>query len=331
MLDIGWTELLVIAVILIVVVGPKDLPPMLRAFGKMTANLRKMAGDFRTQFDEALREADMDDVRKTISDAQRFHPANALREAINPLRQMGNDIRSDLQKATSLESATGGTAATDMPTDPAELSDGLAGVPGLSLPEGGDAGLAPQAAAAAASTASPAPPSAAGSASASTASSTTPSPASSTMSSTGVATTPSTSPAPAPSVAGSASTGSSTGASAAAPAGVTAGASSAAPLGAAPEARKPRAPRKQKATLATQDTVATQNTVAPLGADAVAALGAASEPASAGPASAKPALRRSRTAKAVDAASAPVASVPVAAEKPAPRARKKPAAPEDNA
>ncbi|HEX2146985.1 MAG TPA: Sec-independent protein translocase protein TatB, partial [Pseudorhizobium sp.] len=70
MLDIGWTELFVIGIILIVVVGPKDLPPMLRAFGRMTGNLRKMAGEFRSQFDEALRESDMDDVRKTIADVQ---------------------------------------------------------------------------------------------------------------------------------------------------------------------------------------------------------------------------------------------------------------------
>lgn len=104
MLDIGWTELLVIAIVLIVVVGPKDLPPMLRAFGKMTSNLRKMAGDFRTQFDEALREADMDDVRQTLSDAKSLNPANALRDAINPLRQMGQEIREDLQKATAVPS-----------------------------------------------------------------------------------------------------------------------------------------------------------------------------------------------------------------------------------
>ncbi|MGK9054415.1 Sec-independent protein translocase protein TatB [Neorhizobium petrolearium] len=102
MFDIGWTELLVIAIVLIVVVGPKDLPPMLRAFGKMTANLRKMAGDFRTQFDEALRESELDDVRKTISDAQRLNPTNALRDAINPLRQMGQEIKADLQKATQV-------------------------------------------------------------------------------------------------------------------------------------------------------------------------------------------------------------------------------------
>jgi sec-independent protein translocase protein TatB len=118
MFDIGWTELLVIAVVLIVVVGPKDLPPMLRAFGKMTANFRKMAGEFRTQFDEALRESEMDDVRKTISDAQRLNPTNALRDAINPLRQMGQEIKSDLQKATELpkpmESNPTGASSTDI-------------------------------------------------------------------------------------------------------------------------------------------------------------------------------------------------------------------------
>jgi sec-independent protein translocase protein TatB len=101
MLDIGWSELLVIAVVLIVVVGPKDLPPMVRAFGKTMAGLRKMAGDFRTQFDEALKEADMDDVRQTISDVRNLNPTNSLRDAMNPLRQLGNEIKSDLQKATT--------------------------------------------------------------------------------------------------------------------------------------------------------------------------------------------------------------------------------------
>ncbi|OHV85202.1 Sec-independent protein translocase protein TatB [Ensifer sp. LCM 4579] len=105
MLDIGWTELVVIAIVLIVVVGPKDLPPMLRAFGRMTAKMRGMAGDFRRQFDEALREADLDDVRRTISDAQSLNPTTALRDAMNPLRQLGNEIKSDLQKAATPDKA----------------------------------------------------------------------------------------------------------------------------------------------------------------------------------------------------------------------------------
>lgn len=103
MLDIGWTELLVIAVILIVVVGPKDLPPMIRAFGKMTKRLRQTAGEFRAQFDEALREAELDDLKRSVDDVRSLNPANNIREALNPLRQMGQDIRSDLERSTRFE------------------------------------------------------------------------------------------------------------------------------------------------------------------------------------------------------------------------------------
>lgn len=100
MLDIGWTELLVIAVILIVVVGPKDLPPMIRAFGKMTKRLRQTAGEFRAQFDEALREAELDDLKNSVNDIRSLNPANSLRETLNPLRQMSQEIKSDLERST---------------------------------------------------------------------------------------------------------------------------------------------------------------------------------------------------------------------------------------
>ena len=103
MLDIGWTELLVIAVILIVVVGPKDLPPMIRAFGKMTKRLRQTAGEFRAQFDEALREAELDDLKKSVDDVRSLNPATSIREALNPLRQMGQEIKSDLERSTRFE------------------------------------------------------------------------------------------------------------------------------------------------------------------------------------------------------------------------------------
>ncbi|QRM55367.1 Sec-independent protein translocase protein TatB [Sinorhizobium sp. BG8] len=106
MLEVGWSEILVIAIVLIIVVGPKDLPPMLRAFGRMTTKMRGMASDFRSQFDEALREADLDDVRKTIGDAQKLNPMNTIRDAVNPLKQMGSEIQSDLRKAASTTPAT---------------------------------------------------------------------------------------------------------------------------------------------------------------------------------------------------------------------------------
>lgn len=152
MFDIGWTELLVIAVVLIVVVGPKDLPPMLRAFGKMTTRARKVAGEFRAQFDEALREAELDDVRRTISDAQKLNPINSLREAMNPLREMGNEIKADLQNATKVDKPAeqgpveqGAGTATAVP-----LAEVSAPAPSMSLPETPPVVAAPQPAAAAA-------------------------------------------------------------------------------------------------------------------------------------------------------------------------------------
>ncbi len=66
MFDIGWSELLVIAVVAIVVVGPKDLPKLLRSFGFYAGKLRRAAAEFRRQFDEAMREAELDEVKKAI-------------------------------------------------------------------------------------------------------------------------------------------------------------------------------------------------------------------------------------------------------------------------
>jgi sec-independent protein translocase protein TatB len=72
MFDIGWSELLVIAVVAIVVVGPKDLPRMLRTFGNYAGKARKVANDFKRQFDEALREAELDDVRKSVEEMSKL-------------------------------------------------------------------------------------------------------------------------------------------------------------------------------------------------------------------------------------------------------------------
>jgi sec-independent protein translocase protein TatB len=66
MLDIGWSELLVVAVVAIVVVGPKDLPKLMRSFGFYAGKLRRAASDFQRQFDEAMAESEADEVRKNI-------------------------------------------------------------------------------------------------------------------------------------------------------------------------------------------------------------------------------------------------------------------------
>lgn len=122
MLEVGWSELLVIAIILIVVVGPKDLPAMMRTFGRVMGRVRTMANEFRGQFDEAMREAELDDVRKGLGEVNKYNPTNTIRDAMNPIRQLGQDIKADLQKASSIPAATKadeGTPVSELSSDPA--------------------------------------------------------------------------------------------------------------------------------------------------------------------------------------------------------------------
>lgn len=116
MFEIGWIELLVIAVVLIVVVGPKDLPRMLRTFGRTTSQLKRMAGDFRRQFDDALREAEIDEIRKTAGDLKAMDPTADVRKAMNPMKSVGDEIRSSLKAATKSPSPE--PAKPDAPARP---------------------------------------------------------------------------------------------------------------------------------------------------------------------------------------------------------------------
>jgi sec-independent protein translocase protein TatB len=64
--EVGATELLVIAAIALIVVGPKDLPVMLRKLGQFLARLRAMANDFRASFDEMARQSELDELRREV-------------------------------------------------------------------------------------------------------------------------------------------------------------------------------------------------------------------------------------------------------------------------
>lgn len=91
MFDIGWTELLVVAVVMILVVGPKDLPRMLRTFGQTIGKVRRMAGEFQSTFNEALREAeqqaDIADMKKQVEKAANFDPLGDIKKSIETDRK----------------------------------------------------------------------------------------------------------------------------------------------------------------------------------------------------------------------------------------------------
>ncbi|GAA0589681.1 Sec-independent protein translocase protein TatB [Paenochrobactrum glaciei] len=103
MLDIGWSEILVIAVVMIVVVGPKDLPKMLRAFGKATSRMRTTANEFKRQFDDALKEAELDDVKTIIDETRKLDPRGKMTQVFDPIRSAGNDLKASLNQSPKPE------------------------------------------------------------------------------------------------------------------------------------------------------------------------------------------------------------------------------------
>ena len=70
MFDIGWSEMAVIAVVALIAIGPKELPGVLRMVGQWMGKARKMAAEFQGQFQEAMREAEMADLKKSFDEVQ---------------------------------------------------------------------------------------------------------------------------------------------------------------------------------------------------------------------------------------------------------------------
>jgi len=103
MFGIDGIEFLIILIVLVVVVGPKDLPKMMRAFGQATTRMRKTAAEFRRHFDEAMREAELDDVADTLKGAKTLNPRKKLTEIFDPLREVTSDIQSSLREQVAGE------------------------------------------------------------------------------------------------------------------------------------------------------------------------------------------------------------------------------------
>jgi sec-independent protein translocase protein TatB len=66
MFDIAWSELALIGAVALIVIGPKDLPKVMRVMGQWTRKARLLAGEFQNNFDELLRQAELDEVRRQV-------------------------------------------------------------------------------------------------------------------------------------------------------------------------------------------------------------------------------------------------------------------------
>ncbi len=100
--EIGASELLVIAVVALIVVGPKDLPMLLRKLGQFMAKLRGMAADFRASFDEMARQSELDELRQQVDALRRgqLDEIAALKADEAEVAQVFDEIGQELHAST---------------------------------------------------------------------------------------------------------------------------------------------------------------------------------------------------------------------------------------
>ncbi len=84
MFDLSWSEILVIAVVAIVFIGPKELPAALRALGKWTAKARTMAREFQNNVDEMVRESELDEIRKQVQNIESGALEREIERTVDP-------------------------------------------------------------------------------------------------------------------------------------------------------------------------------------------------------------------------------------------------------
>ena len=105
MFDISWTEFLLIGVVALIVIGPKELPTVMRSLGQWTRKVRSMAADFQNQFHEAMREAEMTDLKKQVddmaSDIKNYDPLKDVRENVASIGALGKDFEKSLDSASA--------------------------------------------------------------------------------------------------------------------------------------------------------------------------------------------------------------------------------------
>jgi sec-independent protein translocase protein TatB len=93
MFDIGWGKIVIIAVIALIVIGPKELPAVLRMVGQWMGKIRRMAAEFQGQFQEAMREAEMADLKKSVDAI-----TEATRDLTTGFDSIGS-VRKDIESA----------------------------------------------------------------------------------------------------------------------------------------------------------------------------------------------------------------------------------------
>jgi sec-independent protein translocase protein TatB len=113
MFDIGWSEMAVVALLALIVIGPKDLPRVLRSASYWVRKARGLAREFQSGVDEMIREADLEDAKKAIEKTTRFDVDQAVENAIDPTGSLKDEARDIEAAATPRESDAPESPAPD--------------------------------------------------------------------------------------------------------------------------------------------------------------------------------------------------------------------------
>jgi len=126
MFDIGWSELLLIGVVALIAIGPKELPGALRTLGQWMAKIRRMAAEFQGQFQEAMREAEIDQLKKDMDDMA----AKAKDYThFDPLADVQRDVEKSLGDLPPLDQPPNSTSITEAGAAPSEPSADTSALP----------------------------------------------------------------------------------------------------------------------------------------------------------------------------------------------------------
>ena len=93
--QVGFQEFLLLAIVALVIIGPEDLPIMMRKMGQWVGKMRAMAREFQSAFDDIAKQAELDELRKEIQDLKR---ENAFKEAADELKAVEADINAEVMR-----------------------------------------------------------------------------------------------------------------------------------------------------------------------------------------------------------------------------------------
>ncbi|MEX0696970.1 MAG: Sec-independent protein translocase protein TatB [Dongiaceae bacterium] len=96
MFDIGWSEMAVIAIVALIVIGPKELPNALRSVAKWVKQARRLAREFQGGIDQIVREAELDDARKAVQSASTYNVRREIEKTIDPTGDLARAIDPDV-------------------------------------------------------------------------------------------------------------------------------------------------------------------------------------------------------------------------------------------